>query len=250
MDKMLRRLTGEDIDVETIVAEHIPQIKADSTQLEQVFLNLVVNARDAVYAVSKAEFKKKITIETGLDDLDESYVEKHPGSNQGPHIFFSVSDNGIGMDKETKQKIFEPFFTTKEKFKGTGLGLSTVYGIIKQNNGSIRVYSEPGEGTMFKIYWPVATEEKSTDSHKTEPLKDFSGNESILIVEDDPYVCRFASETLKSFGYNVCNSANGQLALEQIESNKNSFDLIVTDLIMPELNGKEFVSKVKKYFRM
>ena len=248
MDKMLRRLIGEDISVNMVLSENLPKIKADKSQLEQIFINLVVNARDAVYAVSKADYKKKITVETGRVVLNKDYVIKHPGSNEGLHIFFSVSDNGIGMDESTKQRIFEPFFTTKEKFKGTGLGLATVYGIIKQNQGSVYVYSEPGDGTMFKIYWPATTEYLEQKAVKVKASNNLSGNESILFVEDDPAVCQFATNALESLGYNVSKSTNGKLAFEQIKSKDFKFDLILTDLIMPELNGKEFVEKVKKKF--
>lgn len=247
MDKILRRLIDEDIDIETVFTFNLPNIKADKSQLEQIFVNLVINARDAVIDVKKPDFKKKITIETGKAKLNENYISKHPGSQQGEHIFFSVSDNGIGIDKETKVKIFEPFFTTKEKYKGTGLGLSMVYGIVRQNKGSIYVYSEPGEGTMFKIYWPVTEEEKKDKAIFEEKVK-LSGSEKILIVEDNAEVSQFATEALSSLGYDITKSANGREALEIVKSDKEKFDLIITDLIMPELNGKEFIEEVEKIF--
>jgi len=244
MDKMLRRLIDEDISIETLLIENLPNIKADTSQLEQIFVNLVVNARDALRAVTKPDFQKKITIETGQTFLDKDYVAKHPGSKEGRHIFFAVSDNGVGMDEETKEKVFEPFFTTKEKYKGTGLGLSMVYGIVKQNNGSVYVYSEPGQGTMFKIYWPVSQEV----SKAREPVianELLYGSETILVVEDEEEVCRFASASLTSLGYNVYSAENGRVALELLKEKELNLDLIVTDLIMPELNGKEFVEKAK-----
>ena len=247
MDKMLRRLIDEDINIETVFVDHLSEIKADTAQLEQIFVNLIVNARDALRAVKKPDFQKKITIETGQIFLDKEYASKHPGSQQGLHIFFSISDNGIGMDEQTKEKVFEPFFTTKEKYKGTGLGLSMVYGIVKQNNGSVYVYSEPGEGTMFKIYWP-ATEEKKQTEKATVSDEILYGNETVLIVEDEEEVCRFASEALTSLGYNVYKADNGRVALELINNGSQKFDLIVTDLIMPELNGKEFIEKVRKFY--
>lgn len=246
LDKMVRRLIGEDIKIETLFEKNIPKIKADSTQIEQIFFNLVVNARDAVYAINKTEFRRKITIETGFENLDNSYVKDHPGSTKGPHVFFSVSDNGIGMTKDTINKIFEPFFTTKERYKGTGLGLSTVYGIIKQNNGYIRVYSEPNTGTMFKIYWPASPLKAKTASKKLVTSEKLTGNESILIVEDDPMVRQYTFETLQSYGYEVSQADNGLAALDEINAGNNTIDLVVTDIIMPEMSGKEFIEKLKK----
>lgn len=245
MDKMLRRLIGEDIKVETVFEDNLPHIKADKSQLEQIFINLIVNARDALRAVKKPDYQKKITIETGQVFLDKEYVAKHQGSIEGQHIFFAVSDNGIGMDEQTKQKVFEPFFTTKEKFKGTGLGLSMIYGIVKQNNSSIYVYSEPDEGTMFKIYW-LATEEKNNGENTEVGNKLLHGTEKILIVEDEKEVCLFASKSLTSLGYKVLKAENGRIALDLIKSKKPELDLIITDLVMPELNGKEFVDKARK----
>jgi PAS domain S-box-containing protein len=247
MDRMLRRLIDEDINIETILVDKLPFIKADASQLEQIFANLVVNARDALRAFEKPYLQKKITIETGQVFLDEDYVAKHQGSTVGRHVFFAVSDNGVGMDEETKSKIFEPFFTTKEKYKGTGLGLSMVYGIVKQNNGSIYVYSEPNEGTMFKIYWPVHEGEVKAEDVSIQD-ETFYGNETILIVEDEEEVCRFASEALTSLGYNVYKAENGLIALEKIRNESFKIDLIITDLIMPKLNGKEFAGKVKEFY--
>ena len=248
MEKMLRRLIGEDISIETIFAEDLAKIKADKSQLEQIFMNLLLNARDAVYAIKNPEYQRKISIETGKDHLTEDYVKKHPGSIKGDYIFISVSDNGIGINDEIKKKIFEPFFTTKDKFKGTGLGLSTVYGIVKQNSGYISVYSEPDQGTVFKIYWPITSqdEEKVNGSGDKDASNVLSGNESVLIVEDDFAVRQFAYDALATLGYNVSKAANGQLALNLIKAEKCSFDLIVSDIIMPELNGKEFINKAKK----
>ncbi len=245
MDKMLHRIIGEDIIINTVLEENLPKIKADRSQIEQIFMNLVVNARDAVNAISRSDYQKKITFETGSIVLDKNFVLKHHGAEEGKHIFFSVSDNGIGMDKEIQQKIFEPFFTTKENFKGTGLGLSTVYGIVKQNKGSIYVYSEPDKGTSLKIYWPV-TEEIKTQRDVIPKTRDLSGNESILLVEDDPAVCTFAWNALTAQGYKVKKTVNGMVAFKKIRSKDCKFDLIITDLIMPELTGRELIEKVKK----
>jgi CheY-like chemotaxis protein len=243
LDEMLRRLIGEDIKVETIITDHLPLIKVDRSQLEQIFVNLVVNARDALHGMPDKDHPKRITIETGQSILDQAYVSKHEGSHEGPHVFFAVSDNGIGMDEETRQKVFEPFFTTKEKHKGTGLGLSMVYGIVKQNQGSIYLYSEPGQGTTIKIYWPVSAEENETIRVKDSDEIRY-GRESILIVEDEKEVCRFAADSLSSLGYKIFTAGNGQIALDLIKAEMPRLDLIITDLVMPELNGKEFVKKV------
>jgi len=247
MEKMLRRLISEDIRIKMILPENLPKIKADKSQLEQVFMNLILNARDAVNAKSKESYKKEIIIETGFSELDEDYAAQHPGLSAGGYICFSVSDNGIGMDETIRRQVFEPFFTTKEKYKGTGLGLSTVYGIVKQNSGGVFVYSELNEGTLVKIYWPV-TKEKKVSEQIEDSAVDTSGNETILLVEDDSAVCEFASAALSSFGYTVIEAENGRAALEKIESENLKFDLIITDIIMPELNGKEFVEKARKIY--
>ena len=247
MEKMLRRLISEDIRIKMILPKNLPKIKADKSQLEQVFMNLLLNARDAVNAKSKENYKKEIIIETGFSELDEDYAAQHPGISAGSYICFSVSDNGIGMDETIRRQVFEPFFTTKEKYKGTGLGMSTVYGIVKQNSGCIFVYSELNEGTRVKIYWPVTKEKKVSDQTE-ESAAEMSGKETILLVEDDLAVCEFASAALSSFGYTVIKAKNGQAALEKIESENLKFDLIITDIIMPELNGKEFVEKAREIY--
>ena len=244
LNKMMRRLIAEDIQIETLLEENIPNIKADKSQLEQIFLNLIVNARDALNASNNHDLQKKIIIETGHIFLDEEYAAEHPGLVVGNYIFFAVSDNGIGMNEEIKSKIFEPFFTTKEKYEGTGLGLSMVFGIVKQNKGSINVYSQPGQGTIFKIFWPITGEDRILRK-KTVKEKISPGKESILIVEDDKEVCLFAKKALTGMGYNVHYAFNGRSALELIKEKGLRFDLIITDLIMPELNGKEFIKKVQ-----
>jgi PAS domain S-box-containing protein len=248
MDEMLQRIIGEDIKIKTVLAAEIPKIKADRTQIEQIILNLIVNARDAVYAVSNPEFERRITIETGVVDLDEDYEEKHAGISIGTHVLFSVSDNGIGMNEETRQKIFEPFFTTKEKLKGTGLGLSTVYGIVKQNNGYIYVYSEQGKGTVLKIFWPSTGEKEVTAPTEIVEEDKPTGNETILLVEDDAEVCEFASTVLRDLGYKVYKAPNGKKALSLFRNKEVNFDLLLTDLIMPEMNGKELAAELKKMY--
>ncbi len=247
MEKLLRRLISEDIRMDTILAERLPRIKADSAQIEQILTNLVVNARDAVQAMDKPGFKKRITIETGVSVLDESYTESHLGSKPGDVIYLSISDNGIGMDEQTKQRIFEPFFTTKAKDKGTGLGLAMVYGIVKQNQGSIYVYSEPGQGSTFKIFWPVTQETgKAVKDDKRD--SDYTGDETILLVEDDAEVRKFAAASLQQLGYTVHQAGDGESALNLIMKEQLHIDLLITDLIMPEMNGRELADRIRAAF--
>ncbi len=245
-DKMIRRLIGEDISMELNLFHDISLIKADPSQLEQILINLIVNARDAINQLTELASEKKITIETNHAYLDELYVSKHVGSQIGLHIIISVSDNGIGMDKEIKNKIFEPFFTTKEIGQGTGLGLATVYGIVKQNRGSIYVYSEQGQGTTIKIYWPSTEERKVPDLAKKTSKDNLTGNETILLVEDDKGVLDFAFSVLEELGYSVYRASNGKKALELAKEKNIRFDLLFTDLIMPEMNGKELATSIKK----
>lgn len=253
MDQMLRRLIGEDIHVETIMEEGISAISADQSQIEQIFTNLVVNARDALISADrpdlKPDFKKRITIETGQTLFTPITAKKVYLSHPGLYVFFSVSDNGRGMDREIQKRIFEPFFTTKSKYKGTGLGLAMIYGIVKQNHGSIQVYSESNQGTLFKVYWPATTRGVNSETHSKVISEDLSGDETILLVEDDQEVLSFASNALMSLGYDIHRAENGKIALELIEKKIKAREplphLVVTDLIMPELSGKEFIQKAK-----
>jgi two-component system cell cycle sensor histidine kinase/response regulator CckA len=246
LEQMLIRLIGEDIKIRTLLAQDLPPIKADPGQIEQIFMNLIINARDAIYENAEETFEKKITIETGALYLDENYVSFHPGSHVGLHVLIAVSDTGRGMTREVANRVFEPFFTTKKKDKGTGLGLSTVYGIVKQNNGCIYVYSEPDKGTTFKIYWPYAKGKPLTrvvDKVKDEVL---TGAETILIVEDDVKVKDFARDALKSFGYQILEAENGSEALKLLEETKPEIDLLIADMVMPEMGGKEVAERVKE----
>ncbi|HCY85246.1 MAG TPA: hybrid sensor histidine kinase/response regulator [Desulfobacteraceae bacterium] len=248
MERMLRRLIGEDILVDTRIDTEISPISADQTQVEQIFTNLVINARDALDGIRQPGFKKRITIEAGQTRIDSQTAAKLRIPKAGDYVFFSVSDNGRGMDRETRKRIFEPFFTTKTKYKGTGLGLAMVYGIVKQNRGSIRVYSEPGHGALFKIYWPAAKIAGERPARKTAAeVRQLAGDELILLVEDDVDVLDFAANALKSLGYETQTSENGSQALEWMISRKSAGqplpDLVVTDLIMPELGGKDFVKQ-------
>jgi PAS domain S-box-containing protein len=246
LDKMLRRLIGEDIAIESNLRDGIPLIKADPGQIEQILMNLVVNARDAINEKGSISKDKKIIIETGQTVIDEAFVASHTGSKTGLHVVLTVSDTGIGMEEEIRDKIFEPFFTTKDKGLGTGLGMSTVYGIVKQNNGSIYAFSETGLGTRIKIYWPATEERKAPDETQVLTRAALLGQESILVVEDDEGVRNFVSTALKDLGYTVNEAINGKKALDVLNRNGRNIDLIITDLIMPEMNGKELATEVGK----
>jgi PAS domain S-box-containing protein len=246
LDQIIRRLIGEDIQIQITLAEAPSKIKADPIQIEQIMLNLIVNARDAINFKTEFASEKKITIETGMVYLDSDYVTEHAGSKEGAHVVLSISDNGIGMTDDIKAKIFEPFFTTKASGKGTGLGLATVYGIVKQNQGSIYVYSEPNTGTTFKIYWPVSGEMISAESVETVGPERYRGKETILLVEDEEGVLNFATMALKEQGYTVHQAPNGKIALDFMSTNTIPVDLLITDLIMPQMGGKELADRLKK----
>ena len=248
---MLKRLISEDIHLEFKFNEKDLKIRIDPSQLEQILVNLVVNAKDAIEEKGNKAKEKKITIETGLVFIDNEYVKEHPGSREGEFVVISVSDTGIGMSKEVRDKVFEPFFTTKEVGKGTGLGLSTVYGIVKQNNGFVYIYSEEGEGTSVKVYFPrvKGTAGESIKKKKIKRIDKKGRGETILIVEDSDDVRMFLKDALESLGYNVVESSNGREALEVFNKMKSEIDLVITDLVMPEMNGKELsdrISEIKK----
>ncbi|HMQ52141.1 MAG TPA: PAS domain S-box protein [Anaerolineae bacterium] len=236
--KMLHRLIGEDIELQTFLSPLYP-IMADRGQIEQVLMNLVINSRDAMPAGGK------LTIETANVFLDEAYLEKHASDlKPGRYVMLAVSDTGQGMAAETCKRIFEPFFTTKESGKGTGLGLATVFGIIKQHQGHIWVYSEPGQGTTFKIYLPHAnsTIQQTTTPVTKDPLS-VCGTETVLVVEDEEMVRKFVCETLEAHGYDVVEAPSPGACLE-LASGKTTIDLLLTDVIMPEMNGKDLYQKI------
>ncbi|NOX90340.1 MAG: response regulator, partial [Calditrichaeota bacterium] len=243
LQTMLQSLIGEDIEIKVELSEDLWQIESDKHQLEQILFNISVNARQAM--PEGGEF----TILTENCVLNKNFVTKHPGSNTGPHVMLSISDTGVGMDKETMKHIFEPFFTTKPVGQGTGLGLSMVYGIVKQNNGYIYVSSIPGKGSTFKIFFPaVETNEIAEDNATVTEDTDLFGNETILLVEDDPSVRSMTERSLSYFGYKVVVAQNGNEALKKIKSSKKPFDLIITDLIMPVMGGKKLFDIIKKYY--
>jgi PAS domain S-box-containing protein len=233
MDRMLRRLIGEDVDLRTILAADVGAVRADLGQLEQVILNLAVNARDAMPQGGK------LTIETSNVDLDEAYGAAHAAVQPGPYVSLAVSDTGSGMDVATQARIFEPFFTTKPKGKGTGLGLATVYGIVKQSGGHISVDTEPDRGTSFKIYLPrVAAAVEAAEAPQPGGAS-LRGSETVLLVEDQEEVRRLTSRLLEARGYRVLVAADGHEALSMAESLAGPLHLLVTDVVMPHLSGRE-----------
>ncbi len=233
MLKMLRRLIGEDIDLAWLPGANIWPVRMDPSQLDQILANLCVNARDAISDVGK------ITIETGTVTFDSAYCAEHPGFVAGDFVLLAVSDNGCGMDQETLANLFEPFFTTKDVDKGTGLGLATVYGIVKQNGGFINVYSEPGRGTTFKIYLPRhrAKETPLPDKEAIRPTA--RGHETILLVEDEPAILRMTTTMLERTGYKVLAAGTPGEAIALAYEHAGEIHLLMTDVVMPEMNGRD-----------
>jgi signal transduction histidine kinase/CheY-like chemotaxis protein len=241
LDKMLHRVIGEDIGLVNQLAENLGAVKADPGQIEQVVMNLAINARDAMPKGGK------LTIETADVELDEEYARNHIAVTPGRYVMLSVSDTGIGMTPEVKNRIFEPFFTTKEKGKGTGLGLSTVYGIVKQSGGNIWVYSELGRGTTFKVYLPRVEEPLEEIGKKVVREELPRGNETILIVEDDREVRKLAVRILEQQGYKVLVATQGSDALRLCEKYDQPIHLMVTDVVMPEMDGRELAHRLKAH---
>jgi two-component system cell cycle sensor histidine kinase/response regulator CckA len=242
MEKMLERVIGEDVDLRTFLNPETGNIRADPGQLEQVLLNLAVNARDAMPSGGK------LTIETDNRIFDESYAREHPGAKAGRYVRITVSDTGVGMTPEAYRHVFEPFFTTKEKGKGTGLGLSTVYGIVKQSGGYINCYSEQGKGTTFTIYLPLSAEEPEETPAASPRTPAPKGKETILLVEDDEAVRKFTREVLEREGYSVLEASDGEEALSEASSFNIEVTLLVTDVVMPHMSGKELAHKLEELF--
>ncbi len=237
IEGMIRRLLGEDIVIETRLASRGGSVLADRGQLEQVLMNLAVNARDAM------PLGGKLTIETADAELDEGYAEQHPSVKPGSYTLLAVTDTGVGMDAETKNHIFEPFFTTKETGKGTGLGLATVYGIVKQSGGNIWVYSEPGRGTTFKVYLPRVDAPAAAPLPRSERA-DASGHETVLVVEDEDAVRRLTERILRSAGYRVLVAKGGAEALALSHQQEGGVDLLLTDVVVPEMSGRQLAEKM------
>jgi signal transduction histidine kinase/ActR/RegA family two-component response regulator len=238
IDKMLKRLIGEDIDLRTVLEPALGQVMADPGQVEQILMNLVVNARDAMPQGGK------LTIQTANIYLDEEYARTHSTAQAGWYIMLAVSDTGSGMDAATRDKIFEPFFTTKEVGKGTGLGLSTVYGIVEQSGGNIWVYSELGRGTTFKVYLPMIEQEVEANTQYTTPAAQATGTETVLLVEDEEMVRKMVREILQMRGYDVLEAQNGREALAIAVECERPIQLMVTDVVMPEMNGPELARRL------
>ena len=241
MLKMLQRLIGEDIDLIWKPEAEVWPVKMDSTQIDQILANLCLNARDAIDGVGI------LSIETQNIVIDEVYCSKHAGSKPGLYVMLAVSDDGHGMAKEVLDNLFEPFFTTKEVGKGTGLGLSTVYGMVKQNDGYIDVYSEPGQGAIFRIYFPKVPEEK-TQSQPTQsaaPIEKHTG--TILLVEDEPAILRLATSVLELHGYTVMAAQTPAEALTFAEQQEIPIDLLITDVVMPGMNGQQLKERIEQH---
>jgi len=239
IEKMLHRLIGEDVEMIVKLNPQLGNVKADPGQIEQVIMNLAVNARDAMLTGGK------LTIETDNVVLDETYASQHANVSPGPYALLAISDSGTGMDKETQARIFEPFFTTKELGKGTGLGLSTVFGIVKQSGGHIWLYSELGSGTTFKVYLPLVDQPTQTIDVAVPQVETLTGTETILLVEDEEMVRTLTKEVLLSKGYKVLEAEDATNALELYEQHNETIHLIITDVVMPRISGRSLVETIK-----
>jgi len=238
MLKILRRLIGEDIDLAWLPGANLCPVQMDPSQLDQILANLCINARDAIGDVGK------ITIETETVTFDEAYCADHPEFFPGDFVLLALSDDGCGMDKETSEKIFEPFFTTKELGKGTGLGLATVYGIVKQNNGFITVYSEIGQGTTFKIYLSRHKGMAGRVMEDNPPDPAPSGHETILLVEDEPAILKMSKMILERLGYRVLAAGSPADAIRLAEAHTAEIHLLITDVVMPGMNGRDLADRL------
>ena len=238
LDKLLRHIVGEDIELVHHRTEVPALVQADPSHLDQVIMNLVVNARDATPPGGK------LTLETRSVVLDEDYARTHLGVAPGPYVMLAVSDTGTGMDRETQKRIFEPFFTTKEKGKGTGLGLSTVLGIVERSGGAVWVYSEPGRGTTFRVYLPRVAGEPDAEASGPTLVEDLRGSETILLVEDEDQIRKVAREILLKQGYRVIEARNGVEAMAAAEQHPGNIDLLVSDVVMPQMGGPELAERL------
>jgi CheY-like chemotaxis protein len=240
MHSLLRRLIGEDVTLDLATASEVPPIFADPGQLEQVVMNLAVNARDAMPSGG--------TLTIGVDavELDEAFAASHPGSTAGPHVRITVTDTGVGMGPDVLAHLFEPFFTTKEQGKGTGLGLATVYGIVKQSAGYIAVESAPGQGTSFRIHFPCAPADCAAEPVRETLPQSVSGSETILVVEDQEEVRAVVRKALEAHGYTVIEAADGPSALALLPGLPHGIDLLLTDVVMPHMSGCELAERIRR----
>ncbi len=241
MLKMLQRLIGENIDLEWHPGNHLWPVKIDPSQVDQVMANLAVNSRDAISDVGK------LTIETKNTMVDEDYCKSNPEAIPGRYVMLAVSDDGCGIEEEIRKQLFDPYFTTKEIGKGTGLGLPTVYGIVKQNNGFINVYSEPGEGTTFKLYFPSHEEANSSlHSAKESSGQIPTGAETVLVVEDENAILQMSRQMLERLGYTVETATSPAEALQISNEYNRTINLLITDVVMPEMNGRDLSARLSK----
>ena len=238
---MLQRLIGDDIELTIHCSCPDALVNVDASQIDQVIMNLAVNARDAMPTGGK------LIIETDTSDLDESYAIRHRPVRPGRYVRLTIADTGCGMDDETMSHLFEPFFTTKELGKGTGLGLSIVYGIVKQSNGYIWVYSEPGQGTSFKIYLPLHCAELRR-TEKSAPIENVNGCETVLVVEDDQGLRSMVVGFLRGLGYSVLEAENGERALEVAANAGSPIQVLITDIVMPKMGGRELADRLISKF--
>ncbi len=236
--KMLSRLLSEDIEIITRLTPDLPQIEADPVQIEQIIMNIAINARDAM------PFGGRLTFETASVEFDADYLKNHAEAEPGQFVMLAISDTGVGMDEATRGQVFEPFFTTKGREKGTGLGLATVYGIVKQNRGFVYVYSELQKGTTFKIYLPVAEKDEGVIMTNRGSMDALQGSETILLVEDDPDVREVTRTTLTDFGYQLLTAVNGEEVLHIFEENRGTINLLLTDVVMPRMSGRELADQL------
>jgi signal transduction histidine kinase/ActR/RegA family two-component response regulator len=239
MSDLLMRVISEDVKLQLHIKKPVLNVVVDETQIQQVIMNLAVNARDAMPGGGQ------LTIRTENVELERKYTKTHQEAKPGPYVMLSVADTGIGMTMEEQEKIFEPFYTTKEKGKGSGLGLSTVFGIIKQHSGSIMVYSEPGKGSVFKVYLP-ATKSKVVDIKKDKVIEVKGRKETILVVDDDEIVRNFSKDTLEPLNYKIIEARSAEEALEIIDTTKEKIDLMLTDVILTGMSGWELAKKVNE----
>jgi two-component system cell cycle sensor histidine kinase/response regulator CckA len=237
MEKMMRRLIGEDIELLTRPAPGLGRVRADPGQIEQILMNLAVNARDAMPDGGR------LILETANADLEESFARQHPGARPGRFVTFVVTDTGVGMDAEVQSHLFEPFFTTKDQGKGTGLGLATVYGIVKQSEGYITVRSEPGRGATFTIYLP-RVDAPSDRAPTRAPAVSAGGTETLLVVEDESTVRDLLGEILQGLGYTVLSTGDVDEALAIVRDRREPIHLLITDVVMPKMNGRELARRI------
>ncbi len=239
--KMLQRLIREDIEFLTVLEPELWKVYADPMQIDQVLMNMVVNARDAMPGGGK------LTIETANMELDNIYFQDRgvESALSGSYVMLAVTDNGTGMDEKTRSRVFDPFFTTKEKVGGTGMGLSTVYGIVNQNNGYVWVYSEPGKGTSFKVYFPKVAEDVTAGNERAKVSDEISGSETVLIVEDNDALRKLAKNALRKYGYEILEAENGEKALNVSETHEGPVHLLLTDVVMPRMSGTDLSEKLQ-----